>query len=153
MRLWGASNREIKLVSSGKLKVIQDADVSDSLPRRKPLSPIPSDPHRSRSKGWYANIAKELRRLDALMNGDFDSTKGLIAKLPEALELPPEVIAEAIEQTRRQIHEREERAFRAALNPMRSSSLKHDPSSDMPTSGFIGSMAWSRSSARPSAGS
>src|SRR4051812_45850733 len=67
-------------------------------------------------RAGYANIAKGLRRLEALMNGDLDSTKSLIAKLPEALELPPEVIPDAFEQTRRQIHEIQERAYRAAFN-------------------------------------
>ena len=66
-------------------------------------------------RAGYANTAKGLRRLEALMNDDLDSTKGLIATLPEALDLPPEIIAEAIEETRREMHEREEQAWRAAF--------------------------------------
>lgn len=51
------------------------------------------------------------------MNDDLDSSRGLIAKLPEALELPPEIIAEAIEKTRREIHERREQAYRVSFKP------------------------------------
>jgi hypothetical protein len=68
-------------------------------------------------RAGYANTAKGLRRLEALMNDDLDSSRGLIAKLPEALELPPEIIAEAIEETRREVHEREELAYRTAFKP------------------------------------
>ena len=44
------------------------------------------------------------------MNGDLNSTRGLIAKLPLALDLPPETIAQAVEETQRQIREQEQQA-------------------------------------------
>src|SRR5215208_7025751 len=68
-------------------------------------------------RAGYANIAKGLRRLEALMNGDFDSTKALITRLPEAHELPSEAITQTIEQTRRQMEERKERAYRTSFKP------------------------------------
>lgn len=42
---------------------------------------------------------------------------GLIARLPEALNLSPETVAEAVKETRREVHEREERVYRANLKP------------------------------------
>lgn len=68
-------------------------------------------------RAGYSNTAKGLRRLQALLNGDLDSTEGLIAKLPEALNLPPEVITQAVEETRSQIDEKEEEAYRANFKP------------------------------------
>jgi hypothetical protein len=68
-------------------------------------------------RGGYQNIAKGLRRLEVLTNGDLESSRGLIARLPEALELPPEVIAEAVRETRRQIHESEEQVYRESFKP------------------------------------
>jgi hypothetical protein len=65
----------------------------------------------------YKNVVKGLRRLQTLMTGDLETTKGLIAKLPEALELRPEDITEAVEETRRQIREKEEQAYRASFKP------------------------------------
>ena len=41
-------------------------------------------------RAGYQNLVRGLRRLQALRNGDLETTKGLIAQLPEALELPPE---------------------------------------------------------------
>ena len=64
----------------------------------------------------YKNIAKGLRRLEALMTDDLVSSRGLIAKLPLALQLPPETITEAVEGTRRQIREREEQVYREGFN-------------------------------------
>ena len=68
-------------------------------------------------RAGYQNIAKGLRRLEALMTGDFESSKGLIARLPQALDLPSETIAEAVEETREEIHQREEQAYRANFKP------------------------------------
>lgn len=68
-------------------------------------------------RAGYRNTAKGLRRLEALRNCDLASSRGLIAKLPEALDLPPDSIADAVEETHREIHEREEQAWRAAFKP------------------------------------
>ena len=54
-------------------------------------------------RAGYQNLVRGLRRLQALRNGDLETTKGLIAQLPEALELPPEAITQAVEETRREI--------------------------------------------------
>jgi len=61
-------------------------------------------------RAGHQNIANGLRRVEALMNGDLNSTRGLIAKLPLALDLPPETIAQAVEETQRQIREQEQQA-------------------------------------------
>jgi hypothetical protein len=57
----------------------------------------------------YKNIAKGLRRLDELLAGDLDKTRDLNA-LPAALDLPPEVVDHAIEETCHQIAAAQEAA-------------------------------------------
>jgi hypothetical protein len=37
------------------------------------------------------------RRLEQLMNGDLDSSRGLIARLPDALNVPPEIVEASID--------------------------------------------------------
>ena len=75
-------------------------------------------------RAGYKNIAKGLRRLDELLAGDLDKTRGLIRALPAALDVPPEVVEHAIEETRRRIAEAQEAArqareaaWRAAFRP------------------------------------
>jgi hypothetical protein len=70
------------------------------------------------------NIAKGLRRLDSLLAGELDKTRDLICALPTALEVSPQAVECAIEETRRQIvHTKEvarqarEAAWRAAFKP------------------------------------
>ena len=72
----------------------------------------------------YKNIAKGLRRLEKLLAGDLDEARDLIHALPAALDVPPEVVEHAIEETRRQIAEVQEVerharevAWRAAFRP------------------------------------
>jgi hypothetical protein len=72
----------------------------------------------------YKNIAKGLRRLEKLLAGDLDEARDLIHALPAALDVPPEVVEHAIEETRRQIAEAQEAerhalgaAWRAAFRP------------------------------------
>ena len=43
-------------------------------------------------RAGYKNIAKGLRRLDELLAGDLDKSRGLIRALPAALDVPPEVV-------------------------------------------------------------
>jgi hypothetical protein len=62
-------------------------------------------------RAGYKNIAKGLRRLDELLAGDLDKTRDLIRALPAALDVPPELVATAIEGTRRQIAEVQEAAW------------------------------------------
>jgi hypothetical protein len=72
----------------------------------------------------YKNIAKGLRRLDELLAGDLDKARDLICALPAALDVPPEVVERAIDETRRQVAEALEAerhvqraAWRAAFKP------------------------------------
>jgi hypothetical protein len=72
----------------------------------------------------YKNIAKGLRRLDELLKGEIGKTRDLIRALPAALDVPREVVEQAIEQTRRRIAEAQEAtwharetAWRAAFKP------------------------------------
>jgi hypothetical protein len=58
----------------------------------------------------YKNIAKGLRRLDELLAGELDTTPDLTRAMPAVLDVPPEVVARAIEQTRSQLAQAEETA-------------------------------------------
>ena len=51
-------------------------------------------------KTGLKNHDKALRRLNDLLEGDTKSTRGLAAKLPVALEVPPEEVEQAIAETR-----------------------------------------------------
>jgi hypothetical protein len=75
-------------------------------------------------RAGFKNVAKGLRRLDQLCSGELKATRALIAGLPAALELPPEVIFDAIRQTERQIAEakqiakqQEDAVWRANFRP------------------------------------
>jgi hypothetical protein len=65
----------------------------------------------------YQNVTKGLRRLDSLSRGYFSGTEGLIRGLPVALEVPAQVVQQAVEDTKRQIFEAREVAWRAAFRP------------------------------------
>jgi hypothetical protein len=65
----------------------------------------------------YKNIAKGLRRLEDLRGGECQSTRGLIAGLPQGLDVPAEVVQKAVDDTIRQLHEAHEAAWRAAFKP------------------------------------
>ena len=80
----------------------------------------------------YKNIAKGLRRLDELLAGELNKTRGLIRALPAALEVPIEVVEHAIEQTRHRIAEAREkrgeracRAIRLAVSTMWDGCFSH----------------------------
>jgi hypothetical protein len=75
-------------------------------------------------RAGYKNIAKGIRRLDALCAGDLNTTASLIAGLPAALELPPEEVAAAVRQIQEQItaadraaEEAREAVWRANFSP------------------------------------
>jgi hypothetical protein len=53
----------------------------------------------------YKNLANGLRRLEDLRGGEFESARGLISSLPEALDVPAEVVQKAIDDTTRQLQE------------------------------------------------
>ena len=65
----------------------------------------------------FKNIAKGLRRLEQLCQGNFRRSLGLIAGLPVALEVPGEVVKTAIEASQRQLREAEETAWRTGFRP------------------------------------
>jgi len=75
-------------------------------------------------RAGYKNITKGLRRLHELVAGELVKTRDLIRALPAALGVPPEVVDQAIEETRRRIAEVQEAteqareaAWRAAFKP------------------------------------
>jgi hypothetical protein len=51
----------------------------------------------------YKNIAKGIRRIDALREGDLEGTKQFLDTLPQALETSAETVTRAFEQTVREI--------------------------------------------------
>ena len=63
------------------------------------------------------NLSKGVRRLDALLAGDLHTTRGLIDRLPVALDVPVEVVTEAVEATKRELWARENAAYRAQFRP------------------------------------
>lgn len=58
-----------------------------------------------------------MRRLDQLVQGNFESTSALLRSLPDALGVSPEVVATAVEASKRHLRETEEAAWRAAFRP------------------------------------
>jgi hypothetical protein len=69
-------------------------------------------------RAGYNNVAKGHRRLSELIGGDLDHhTGGLISRLPAALDVPAEVVNEAITATRQQQWEAADAAWRAAFKP------------------------------------
>ncbi len=65
----------------------------------------------------YRNISKGLRRLDSLSHGYFAGTEGLICGLPAGLEVPAQLVQQTVEETKKQIFEAEEAAWRTAFGP------------------------------------
>jgi hypothetical protein len=51
----------------------------------------------------YKNIAKGIRRIDALCGGDIEGTKQFLDLLPQALETPAEAVKHALDQTVREL--------------------------------------------------
>jgi hypothetical protein len=51
----------------------------------------------------YKNIAKGIRRIDALCDGDLEGTKLFLDMLPQALETSAETVKHALDQTVREI--------------------------------------------------
>jgi hypothetical protein len=72
----------------------------------------------------YRNITKGIRRLDELYEGDLQRTTSLLSGLAIALELSPDVVQRALNETHQQLEERASRraseaeaAWRAAFEP------------------------------------
>jgi hypothetical protein len=64
-------------------------------------------------RAGYKNIAKGLRRLDELLAGELVKTRDLICALPAALDVAPELVEHAIEETRLRTAKAEEAAEQA----------------------------------------
>jgi hypothetical protein len=62
----------------------------------------------------YSNISKGLRRLEHLCEGQFSGTVRLVQTLPSALDVSPDVVRRAVEDTKRYFRETEEAAWRAS---------------------------------------
>jgi hypothetical protein len=60
----------------------------------------------------YKNAGKGCRRLEQIYDGDLARLGPLLAKLPAALELPPDDVAAAIEETRQQAEAERRRTYR-----------------------------------------
>lgn len=69
------------------------------------------------SRLGYKNKAKGLRRLDQILVGDFKTLIVIIQHLPEALEVPVEIVNQAVDDTKKQLHGAREQASRAAFKP------------------------------------
>jgi hypothetical protein len=72
----------------------------------------------------YKNISKGMRRLGQLYAGDLQKGQALLRVLPIVLEVSPDIVKRAVEETRRQLSEAETRvavekeaAWRAAFKP------------------------------------
>ena len=57
----------------------------------------------------YKNIAKGIRRIDALCDGDIEGTKQFLDVLPQALETSAETVKRALDQTVRELELAESR--------------------------------------------
>jgi hypothetical protein len=68
-------------------------------------------------RAGYRNVSKGLRRLDELLAGEWRKARGLIDRLPAALEVPAETVNEAVSETDRQMRAAEDAAWRAAFKP------------------------------------
>ena len=72
----------------------------------------------------YRNFVKGIRRIDAICAGELDDSPDLLARLPDALEVAPSLVREAIAHTREQVRQLQrqaaserDRAWRAAFEP------------------------------------
>jgi hypothetical protein len=68
-------------------------------------------------RSGITNIAKGLRRLQQVFDGDFISSRGLIDRLPPALDLPKSVIEDAINASKQQITDEMEASWRSNFVP------------------------------------
>jgi hypothetical protein len=68
-------------------------------------------------RAGYRNVSKGLRRLDELLSGEWRKARGLIDRLPAALDMPAETVNEAVSETDRQMRAAEDAAWRSAFNP------------------------------------
>lgn len=65
----------------------------------------------------YKNISKGLRRLEQVSAGELEKADALLRRLPEALDLSPDVVKDAIDQTVHQIAAEQDAVWRASFQP------------------------------------
>jgi hypothetical protein len=65
----------------------------------------------------YKNLSKGLRRLEQVLSGDLERADTLLRALPNALNLPPDVVQGAINKTVHQIAAEKEAIWRASFQP------------------------------------
>jgi hypothetical protein len=65
----------------------------------------------------YTNITKGLRRLEQVYAGELERVGSLLRELPKALELSPEIIQQAIDETVRQMAAEADVHWRASFEP------------------------------------
>jgi hypothetical protein len=65
----------------------------------------------------YKNTSKGLRRLDQVNTGDLEKAVSLLRGLPKALQLSPEIVQGAVDETIRQIAAEADARYRASFEP------------------------------------
>jgi hypothetical protein len=65
----------------------------------------------------YKNTSKGLRRLDQVNTGDLEKAVFLLRGLPKALQLSPEIVQGAVDETIRQIAAEADARYRASFEP------------------------------------
>lgn len=65
----------------------------------------------------YKNISKGLRRLEQVSAGELEKADALLRRLPEALDLSPDIVKDAIDQTVHQIAAEQDAVWRASFQP------------------------------------
>jgi hypothetical protein len=68
-------------------------------------------------RAGYKNPAKGKRRIDELLAGDLRSARGLIERLPAALDVPADIVTAAVSETDRQMRAAAEAKCRASSKP------------------------------------
>jgi hypothetical protein len=86
----------------------------------------------------YANLSKGHRRLDALLGGELHTARGLIDRLPSALDVPAATVIEAIAATRRQQEAAADKAYRAAFKPHAIIITEHERPTSITLAAFTG---------------
>jgi hypothetical protein len=89
-------------------------------------------------RAGYRNLAKGCRRLDGLLTGDVHAARGLIDRLPAALDVPAEAVNEAIAETARQQREAGDAAYRAAFKPRGFIITEHTVPTSITMAAFVG---------------
>ena len=89
-------------------------------------------------RAGYRNLAKGCRRLDELLTGDVHAARGLIDRLPAALDVPAEAVHQAVAETARQQREAEDAAYRAAFKPRGFIITEHTVPTSITMAAFVG---------------